>query len=56
MPSRSNRQRTTGGEKVRRKFHRCMELFVVEGRSGFYDDESINGIEVPLRYRHIVKQ
>jgi hypothetical protein len=39
----SNRVRSTRGEKVRIKFHRCMELFLVEGGSCSYDDESIGG-------------
>lgn len=34
---------------------RCMEFFLVEGRSCSYDDERIYGIEVLLRYKHIVK-
>jgi hypothetical protein len=42
----SNRARSTRGEKVRRKFHRCMEFFIVEGGSCSYDDESIGSFEV----------
>jgi hypothetical protein len=33
-----------------------MEFFLVEGGSCSYDDESIGDIEVPLRYKHLVKQ
>ena len=52
----SNKQRSTRGEKIKRKFHRCMEFFLVKGGSCYYDHESINDIKVPLRYNHIVKQ
>ena len=53
--TRSNRSRSTRGEKVRRKFHRRMELFVSEGGSCGYDNECIGDIEFPLTYRHLVK-
>jgi hypothetical protein len=33
-----------------------MELFLVEGGSCSYDDESIGDIKVPLRYKHLVRQ
>jgi hypothetical protein len=33
-----------------------MKLFLVEGGSCSYDDESIGDIDVPLRYKHLVKQ
>jgi hypothetical protein len=33
-----------------------MEFFRAEGGSFSYDDESIGDIEVPLRYKHLVKQ
>ena len=33
-----------------------MECFLVEGGSCSYDDETIGNIEVPLRYKHPVKQ
>jgi hypothetical protein len=45
----SNRERSTRGEKVRRKFHRHMELFLSKGGSCSYDDESIGDIKVLLR-------
>jgi hypothetical protein len=51
----SNRVRSTRGEKVRRKFCRHMELFLVEGGSCSYDDESIGDVEVPLRYKHLLR-
>ena len=54
--SRSNRRRSTRGEKIRRKFHRHMEFFLVEGGFCSYDAESIDDIEVPLRYKHLVKR
>jgi len=51
----SNRARSTRGEKVRRKLRRCLELFLAEGGSCSYDDESISDIEVPLRYKHLLR-
>jgi hypothetical protein len=54
--STSNRRRSTRGEKIRRKFHKRMDFFLVKGGSCSYDHESIDDIEVPLRYKHIVKQ
>ena len=33
-----------------------MEFFLAEGGSCSYDDETISDIEVPLRYKHLVKQ
>jgi hypothetical protein len=54
--SRYDTQTRTRGEKVRRKFCRRMEFFLAEGGSCSYDDESIGDIEVPLRYKHLVKQ
>ena len=47
--------KSTRGEKVRRKFGRRMKLFLAEGGSCSYDDESIGDIEVPLRYKHLLK-
>jgi hypothetical protein len=52
----SGRRRETRGENIRRKFHRRMEFFLAEGGSCSYDDESIDDIEVPLRYKHLVKR
>jgi hypothetical protein len=54
--SRSNRWRSTRGEKIRRKFHRRMEFFLEKWGSCSYDHERIDDIEVPLRYKYIVKQ
>jgi hypothetical protein len=54
--SRYDKQRRTRGEKVRIKFCRRMKFFLVEGGSCSYDDESIGDIDVPLRYKHLVKQ
>ena len=51
----SNRLRSTRGEKVRRKFPRCMDNFVSEGGSCGYDNECIGDIEFPLRYINLVK-
>jgi hypothetical protein len=33
-----------------------MEFFLAKGGSCSYDDESIDDIEVPLRYNHLVKR
>jgi hypothetical protein len=33
-----------------------MKFFLAEGGSSSYDDESIGDIEVPLRYKNLVKQ
>jgi hypothetical protein len=54
--SRYDKQTRTRGEKVRRKFCRRMEFFLFEGESCSYDNKSIGDIEVPLRYKHLVKQ
>jgi hypothetical protein len=54
--SRYDKQIRTKGEKVKIKFCRCMKFFLVEGGSCSYDDESIGDIDVPLRYKHLVKQ
>ena len=54
--SKSTRVISTRCQKIRRKFHKRMEFFLVEGGSCFYDDETIGDIEVPLRYKHLVKQ
>jgi len=54
--SMSNRRRSTRGEKIKRKFHKHMDFFLGKGGSCSYDHESIDDIEVPLRYKHIVKQ
>ena len=48
--------RSTRGEMVRRKFCRHMELFLSEGGSCDYDNESICDIDLPLRYIHLVKR
>jgi hypothetical protein len=51
-----NKAKLTRGEKVRRKFGRRMKFFLAEGGSCSYDDESIGDMEVPLRYKHLLKQ
>jgi hypothetical protein len=50
------KEKSTRGEKVRRNFGRRMQFFLVEGGSCSYDDERIGNIEVPLRYKHLLKQ
>jgi hypothetical protein len=54
--NRYDMQTRTRGEKFRRKLCRCMEFFLSEGGSCSYDDDSIGDIEVPLKYKHLVKQ
>lgn len=53
--SRYDKKTRTRGEKVKIKFFRRMKFFLVEGGSCSYDDESIGDIDVPLRYKHLVK-
>ena len=43
-------------QKIKRKIDKHMEIFLAEGRSYSYDDETIGDIEVPLRYKHLLKQ
>jgi hypothetical protein len=52
----SYKEKSTRGEKVRRKFGRRMKFFLVEGGSCSYDDESIGDTEVPLSYKHLLKK
>jgi hypothetical protein len=54
--SRYDKQSRTKSEKVRIKFCRRIEFFLAEGGSCSYDDERIGDIDVPLRYKHLVKQ
>ena len=51
----SNRTISTRGEKVRRKFRRCMEIFLSAEGSCDYDNERICDIDFPLKYTNIVK-
>ena len=53
--SRYDKKTRTRGEKVRIKFCRRMKFFLAEGGSCSYDYESIGDIDVPLRYKHLVK-
>ena len=53
--SRYDKKIRTRGEKVRIKFCRRMNCFLAEGGLCSYDDESIGDIDVPLRYKHLVK-
>ena len=54
--NRSTRVISTRCQKIRRKLHKRMEFFLVEGGSCSYDDETIGDIEVPLRYKHLFNQ
>ena len=40
----------------RRKFNKRMDFFLAGRGSCSFDDETIGDIEVPLRYKHLVKQ
>ena len=53
--SRSTRDISTRCENIRRKFHKHMELFLTEEGPCYYDNETIGDIEVPLRYKNLVK-
>jgi hypothetical protein len=54
--SRYDKKTRTRGEKVRIKFCRCVKFFLAKGGSCSYNDESIGDIDVPLSYKHLVKQ
>ena len=54
--NRSTRDRSTRCQKIRIKFNKRMDFFVAGGGSCSYDDETIGDIEVPLRYKNLVKQ
>ena len=54
--SRSKRAISTRCHKIRRKFNKHREIFLKGGGSCSYDDETISDIDVPLRYKHPVKQ
>ena len=54
--SRSTRARSTRCQKIKRKFNKQIEFSLTGRGSCSYDDETIGDIEVPLRYKHIVKQ
>ena len=54
--SRSTRVISTRCQRIKRKFHKRMELFLAEGGSCSSDDETIGHIKIPLRYKHLVKQ
>ena len=54
--SRPKRARSTRCQNIRSKFNKRMDFFLAEGGSCSYDDETIGDINVPLRYRHLVKQ
>ena len=47
---------STRCQKIKRKFNKRMEFFLKGGGSCSYDDEIVGDIEVPLRYKHLVKQ
>ena len=52
----STRARSTICHKIKRKFNKCMDFFLKGGGSCSYDDEIVGDIEVPLRYKNLVKQ
>ena len=53
--SRPKRARSTRCQKIRSKFNKQMDFFLAEGGSCSYDDETIGNIDVPLKYKHLVK-
>ena len=54
--SRPTRARSTRCQKIRKKFNKRMKFFLKGGGSCSYDVEIVGDIEVPLRYKHLVKQ
>ena len=54
--SRSTRARSTRCQNIIRKFNKRMNFFLKGGGSCSYDDETVGDIEVPSRYKHLVKQ
>lgn len=48
--------RATRSEKVRKIFRRCMQIFIANGGSCYYDVESIVDNEFPLRYKYIMQR
>ena len=48
--------RSTRGQKIRKKFDKCMQFFLANGGSCSYDDETKGDIKVPFRYTHIEKE
>jgi hypothetical protein len=53
--TRSTGSRSTRLEKVRKRFHTRMQFFIANKGLCNYDAESIDEIEFPLRYKHLVK-
>ena len=53
--SRSTRDISTRCENIIRKFHKRMKFFLAEEGPCYYDNETIRDIEVPLRYKSLVK-
>jgi hypothetical protein len=54
--SRYDKKTRTRCEKVTIKFCRHRKFFLAKGRSFSYDYERIGDIDVPLRYKHLVKK
>ena len=48
--------RSTRGKKIRKKIDKCMQFFLANGGSFYYDDESKGDIKVPFQYTHIEKE
>ena len=44
----SMKERQTRGQKIIRKFNKCMQFFLSQGGSCSYDDETKGDIKVPL--------
>ena len=54
--SKSTRARSIRYQKIKRKSNKHMKFFLKGGGSCSYDDETLGDIDVPLRYKHLVKQ
>ena len=54
--SRSMKERQTGGQHIRRKINKRIQIFPSQGGSCYYDDETKGDIKVPLRYTHLQKE
>ena len=54
--SSSTRARSTRCQNIIRKFSKHMDFFLTGGGSCSCDDETIGDIEVPLRYKNLVKK
>lgn len=54
--SMSKSRRSTRGQNIRKKFNKHMKIFLAQGGSCSYDDESEGDSDVPFRYKQLQKQ